>query len=200
MKKLTTILLFTVSYMASAQFDFGVKIGLNSTKLNMDDINNPNQVIESLQAGDMRYGFQGGLFSAINFLTYQVRIEGYFSSINVEYKGNQSNNQPINQKVTVNRLDFPVLFGLKFGPVRANLGPVISYNFSSTNDVLENGLRNGTFGGQVGVGVDFWKMMAEVRYEMGLSRFADQVTVGGQTIPADSRVSLWTFSVGYKLF
>ncbi|MCX8149421.1 outer membrane beta-barrel protein [Thermaurantimonas aggregans] len=200
MKKIATILFITLGYVSTAQFDFGVKLGLNSTRLNMDDVNNPNNVIESLQAGDMRYGFQGGLFSAINFLSYQVRIEAYYSSVNVEYRARQSNNQTTNSRVTVNRFDFPVLFGLKFGPVRANLGPVLSYNVSSTNDVLENGLRNGTVGGQVGLGVDFWKMMAEVRYEMGLSRFANQVNVSGQNIPTDSRVSLWTFSVGYKFF
>ena len=199
MKKILSILLIGFAFQASAQFDFGVKLGLNTSRLQMDDIQNPNQVVQSLQSGDGRFGFQGGLFSAINFLTYQVRIEGYYSSVNVEYKG-KKNNQPFTEKVTINRLDFPILFGLKFGPVRANFGPVMSYNISSTNDVLENGLKNGTLGGQIGLGVDFLKFFMETRYEFGLSRFSDQVMIDGQSIPSDSRVSLISLAVGYKIF
>ncbi|MFN3951617.1 MAG: porin family protein [Thermaurantimonas sp.] len=199
MKKIVAILLIGSALPVVAQFDFGVKLGLNTSRLLMDDIQNPNQVVQSLQSGDQRFGFQGGLFSAINFLTYQVRIEGYYSSINVEYKGTK-NNQPFTEKVTLNRLDFPILFGMKFGPVRANLGPVLSYNISSTSDVIENGLRNGTVGGQVGLGVDILKFFVETRYEFGLSRFSDQVTIDGQAIPFDSRVSLISLAVGYKFF
>ena len=199
MKNFMSLFLIAGALQASAQFDFGVKLGINSTRLNMDDVNNPNQIVQSIQSGDQQYGFQGGLFSAINFLTFQVRIEGYYSSVNAEYKG-MKNNQPFTEKVTLHRLDFPVLFGLKFGPVRANLGPVLSYNISSTNDVIENGLRNGTVGGQIGLGVDILKFFVETRYEFGLSHISDQVTIDGQSIPLDSRVSLISLSVGYKLF
>lgn len=199
MKKTISILLTGCALQAAAQFDFGVKMGINTSRLLMDDIQNPNQIVQSLQSGDGRFGFQGGLFSAINFLTYQVRIEGYYSSVNVEYKGTK-NNQPFTENVTLNRFDFPILFGLKFGPVRANFGPVMSYNISSTNDVLENGLKNGTLGGQIGLGIDFLKFFMETRYEFGLSRFSDQVTIDGQSIPLDSRVSLISLAVGYKLF
>lgn len=199
MKKIIAILLIGSALPVTAQFDFGVKLGLNTSRLLMDDIQNPNQVVQSLQSGDQRFGFQGGLFSAINFLTYQVRIEGYYSSVNVEYKGTK-NNQPFTETVTLNRLDFPILFGLKFEPVRANFGPVMSYNVSTTNSVLENGLKNGTLGGQIGLGIDFLKFFMETRYEFGLSRFSDQVTIDGQSIPFDSRVSLISLAVGYKFF
>lgn len=200
MKSLSMAIMLLSGLAASAQFDFGLKAGLNNTKLNMDDINNPGQIVESLQAGEPKYGFHFGVFSAVNFLTYQVRAEAYYSLINVEYTGRNANNEPISETVAVSRLDFPVLFGLRFGPLRANLGPVISYNFSTTNDVLENGLKDATAGGQVGLGLDFWKLMVEARYEFGLSRFANQVKVEGQSIPADSRASLWMISIGYKLF
>lgn len=200
MKNLLFAVLLFSGLAATAQFDLGFKAGLNNTRLNMDDINNPGQIVESLQAGESKYGFHFGVFSAINFLTYQVRAEAYYSLINVEYSGRNANNEPISESVAVSRLDFPVLFGLKLGPARANIGPVLSYNFSSTNDVLDNGLKDGSVGGQIGIGLDFWKLMVEARYEFGLSRFANQVKVEGQSISTDSRASLWMISLGYKLF
>ena len=71
-----------------------------------------------------------------------------------------------------NRLDVPLMLGIKLGPARLMAGPVGSVVISSPGDIFsdaENLYKRATFGGQAGIGLDIAKKLTlDVRYEFGL--------------------------------
>jgi len=107
----------------------------------------------------------------------------------------------MNQRFT--KLDVPVIIGKKIGPLRLGLGPVASVilnkpsdavNFSSTS--VQSKFHNATFGYQLDLGLDIWKLAFDLKYEGNLSTLGNGVVIGGNTYSFDSRNRQWIFGVG----
>ncbi|MCK4989930.1 MAG: hypothetical protein KAS29_05570, partial [Bacteroidales bacterium] len=105
--------------------------------------------------------------------------------------------------VKFNRIDVPLLVGVKLGPARLNVGPVGSFVISETTDLTE--LEPDfelfssamTWGFQAGLGLDISKISLDVRYEGSLSALGESFSVGGNDFPLDARPSQWIISLGY---
>jgi hypothetical protein len=102
-----------------------------------------------------------------------------------------------------NRLEIPVLVGVRLGPVRLNAGPSATVPIGSPDNLIndpnfENMYRGTTFGYQAGVGVDIFNTITlDLRYGGSLSEeFGDAVNIGNQTFNLDSRQPQFIISVG----
>jgi hypothetical protein len=190
MKKLilSAALLFAVCISARAQFDLGVKAGVNFSTINTDNLKNSDVA-----------GYQAGLFARIGgpiYLQPEVYLSGtggHFESDDNSYSGD----------VHFTNLNVPLLVGARFGPGSLNFrimaGPVytsvlstsesISQNFSNAYDDFGH-YRNSTLGYQAGVGVDIGALTADLRYEGNLTDINPSY---GQ------RQNLWALSVGFKI-
>jgi opacity protein-like surface antigen len=194
MKQILTtaiILLLLVGYNAQAQiFTIGPKVGISSTTVKLKD-----QSAE-FSSGDAAYSYQIGAFARINLLGFYIQPEAYFNSVQGEYVSQGSlGDQTI--KLNQNKIDIPVLFGFKLGPLRLNAGPVASFNLSSEtdNDDFTNQYKDAIFAYQAGIGVDISNLTLDLRYE---GNFTDQGSLGS-TDNGKIRINQLMLSVGLKL-
>lgn len=207
MKK-SLLLLAGLSFflITDAQISFGVKGGVNSSSIKMDDVitvaqGSEEYSLEGLKSSSL--GFHAGLMSRISFFGAFIQPELYFSSTSGDVEVTDLINQEVNVKtMEFKKLDIPVLVGLKFGPARVNAGPVGSFMLDSKADLIETSgyeekLRGASIGYQAGVGLDILNTISlDVRYEGNLSKLGDGVTVGDNDFEFDSRNPQFIFSLG----
>lgn len=209
MKKIAiiSIAVLFLSVAANAQLlQFGAKAGINFSTLQMDDITGITEgsQVYDLVTGESVTGYQAGLMARVNIAMLFVQPEVYFNTTGgvVEQVVEGGANQLL--EVKFNRVDIPLLVGLKLGPARINAGPVGSAMISSTNELksisqdLETLTGGLTWGFQAGVGVDLFKKLAiDLRYEGALSQYGDSFTVGGSDYALDARPTQVIFTLGY---
>ncbi len=206
MKKL--VVLLTISLLtipAFSQLDWGIKAGLSTTSISMDDAVEIGTTYNVQALKDASYGFHAGAFVRVSLLGIYIQPELLFSSATNTYNVTTiatSTTELVEQKF--NKLDIPVMLGVKLGPIRINAGPAASVLINSPKQLIddtdyESLYKSMTFGYQAGIGVDLLKMITlDVRYEGSLNRFGDEITAGSQTFNLDSRANAFLFSVGLK--
>jgi len=198
MKKiiLLTFTILTMGMAAIAQlpsFDFGIKAGLNVSKLKSD-----------VTAEENRTGYQAGVFARFGGAGLYFQPELYLGSKGSTYP-TAAQVYSGDEKINFTTLDLPLLIGTKVGPgafnVRFMAGPVVSFLLdneepvsSASQDVKDfRSYKDQAFGLQAGVGVDVSKLTFDVRYEAGISNI-------NKTDKYDQKTNLWHLSLGYKIF
>jgi hypothetical protein len=209
MKKIAilSIAVLFVSVSANAQlFQYGLKGGINFSSISMDEITGitDGAQVYDLATGETVRGYQVGLMTRFNIAMAFVQPELYFNTTGgaVEQVVQGGVNEMLN--VQFNRLDIPLLAGIKFGPARINVGPVGSVMISSVNELteisqdLETLSGSFTWGFQAGIGLDIFKKLAvDARYEGSLSKYGDSFTVGGLEHSFDARPTQWIIALGW---
>lgn len=213
MKKITfliAICLFTAGIANAQFFSYGIKGGLNYSKLKFDNINNINGQAGAeynLLQDESFQSFHFGVMTRLKVFNAYVQPELYFSTsggkvLIEEYQGGTLTSEEIKQ-VKFSKIDLPVMLGFKIGPLRINAGPVASVVLSENNEIgevipdLESLSRTATIGYQAGLGVDVLKFLTlDYRYEGGLSKYGEKLSVGGTDYPFDSRASMHLLSLG----
>ena len=197
-KILFALLLVLGASQAFSQTGIGVKAGLTSTKLDFEN--------KDFVPSDAQTGYHVGIFGTFGGEAFFVQPEllftqtkGKFAYVPNSVSGGDS---PENYKAEFNRLDIPVMFGLRlFKIVRVMAGPIASININSK---LENSVEtvddadfsNATFGYQTGLGIDVGNLSIDGRYEGGLSKVTDNI--GSNS--TDNRLNQWVLSVGFRIF
>jgi len=177
-------LLVTAGISAKAQFSLGVKAGVNYSTIEADNVGNSSVA-----------GYQVGAFARFGGAFY-LQPELYVSSTG----GNFNSSDYANVKFT--NLDLPVLLGARFGPRNLNFrvmaGPVFTEILNTNEGLFTTDLpsafrnyKSATISGQVGAGIDFGPITADLRYQAGLRHVND---TGNQ------KQNLWALSVGFKIF
>lgn len=210
MKKIAfiTIAVLFLSVTANGQLlQFGVKGGINFSTLQMEDItikDTDGNDLYDLVTGESVTGYQAGVMARVNVAMFFVQPELYFNTTGglVQQVVQGGENKQLNVKF--NRVDIPLLVGLKLGPARINAGPVGSAMISSVNELkgisqdLESLTGGLTWGFQAGVGADLFKKLAiDLRYEGALSQYGDSFTVNGSDYALDARPTQVIFTLGY---
>ncbi len=168
-------------------------------------------------------GYHFGAFARIKIAMLFLQPELIFSqtnaSINLSPDGfdlTETANEVKSTTSTIkyNNFDIPVLVGIKLGPAHFCIGPVATFKLSSSIDdetakLLETlereedisvftATKNATFGAQVGAGLTIAKKVTiDVRYEFGLSKLGDSVTIGDQSFKTDQRQNQFIASIGW---
>ena len=208
-----TLLILPFGLISNAQIKFGIKAGVTSTSIKVDDtfnnISNANFDELAVQGKNSKLGFQGGIFSRITILKLYIQPELLFTSTSGEVEVTQFLNgvevESAIREQKFRQIDFPIMIGYKFGPARFQFGPVGTIMLSSDpaldmfNDIQVKEEFNGaTWGYQVGVGLDILKKLTiDLKYEGSLSKLGDGVNIGGQVQDFDSRNSKIIFSLGW---
>lgn len=201
MKKLLFVFLVTLFAIPGfSQIKFGIKAGAATTTVPVyKNLSTTGTAIEALSNSSV--GFLAGIFLRINLSIIYLQPEALYATNTYEYKVGSN---PASVKQTFNRLDVPLLIGLKLGPIRINAGPIGSVQIGTPKAVIDglnvSELTNSTtFGYQAGVGFDMLKKITvDIRYEGNLNeKFGDAVTVGTNTYALDSRQPSLSLSVGF---
>ena len=211
MKKLFAFILIVIlSLPAFSQIKFGLKAGVSTTSLSMPSITtitsgSTTYTVDGLTSA--KYGFHGGAFVRLTLFGVYIQPELLFSTRTNEYTVSNVTNQasPVSYvaKQTFNKLDIPVMVGLKLGPLRLNAGPSGSLLINSpkslfTDPDYKNNYNRMTFGYQAGVGFDLLGLLTfDVRYEGSLKKYQNQIqNLTGTKYNLDDRPNAFLFSVG----
>lgn len=165
MKKLTIIILlavFALTGEAQELFNFGLKAGINTSKISTNTSDYKAQAINN-------YLF--GAFVRVNMGPIYLQPEAYYNSKGGEI--NTTDNTSTVNSFNLNTIDVPVLVGLKIinqQPVnlRIMLGPVFSVATKKSVEgsiFKKENIENNFFGWQYGAGVDFLFLTLDVRME-----------------------------------
>ncbi|MBI9053029.1 MAG: PorT family protein [Bacteroidales bacterium] len=215
MKRLIILLAFILplSFASNAQIKFGVKGGLTSTSIKTDDLIDAagsdagfDQLV--IKGKNSKVGFQAGIFSRITIAKIYIQPELLFTSTSGEVEvttitGDNSVSEIREQKFR--QIDFPIMLGYKAGPLRLQAGPVGTIMLSTDpaldmfDDVnVKEEFNGATWGYQVGIGFDILKKVTiDIKYEGNLSKLADGVKIGDDTLDFDSRNSQFVASLGF---
>jgi hypothetical protein len=208
MKKLLIILLGALIMLpAFSQLKFGIKAGLSTTSISMDQaVSLTGQAgtytVKALESA--HYGFHGGIFMRLSLLGLYIQPEALFATAENSYsitKPGAIKPEEVVQKL--NKLDIPVLLGFKLGPVRLNAGPAATIAIGSpraliTDPSLTDLYSKTSFGYQAGVGFDLFKLLTfDVRYEGSLKKYQNQIeNLTHSKVNLDNRPNSFLFSVG----
>jgi hypothetical protein len=208
MKKLLVLLLAVfIALPAMSQLNFGIKAGLNTTSVTMEDLKtitsgSTTYTVEKLKGAN--YGIHAGVFLRLNVSKLYIQPEVLFSTRTNEYtvdNGSTAIDSLVKQKF--NKLDIPVMIGLKFGPLRINGGPSASLLINSPSDLIKDPdfktmYANMSFGYQAGIGLDLLKKITiDLRYEGSLKKFQNEIENAlGTSVALDDRPNAFLLSVG----
>jgi len=210
MKKLVLIVLSVFIVLpAFSQAKFGIKAGLSTTSIKMDDLKTltsgeTEYVIDALAGAN--YGFHVGFFARFGLAGLYVQPELLFTSRTDEYSATDLDNpaEAIIKKQQFNQLELPVMLGFKLGPVRIHGGPSARLLINSPEDLiddpnLETVYNSLTFGYQAGLGIDLIKRITiDLRYEGSLQKYQTEIqSVTGENMTLDDRPNAFLLSVGF---
>lgn len=171
-------------------FQLGLKAGTNLSKLST----------ENTFSSDNRAGYYAGLWTRIGAAGIHLQPELYLSGKNTTLKDATGQEN----KIKFTSMDVPVLVGTKLGAagvgLRLNTGPVISFILDeeqslgdAAGSAFQGNFKGQNFAWQFGAGVDIGNLGLDLRYETGLSKI-------GKDGYDDTKLSLFTFGLAYKLF
>lgn len=193
-KKGSILLVFLafLSLHAHAQlFTLGPKFGVSQGDV---------RVTNGFKGEDSKIGYHVGAFARINLPIIYLQPELLYTNT-----GGSFSNNTFDYDVKFNRLDVPMLIGLKLGPlVSLQVGPVATYllngELTSTDGNTKSNLvppkEDFTFGYQAGLALDIGNILLGLKYEGALS---NSINVH-PSVATDQRQNQLIFSMGFQLF
>lgn len=204
---LTTILLSLSLVSGYSQFEFGVKAGISSFDLASEGIviRNEDKIYE-LNFANAEYGVHFGIYSRVSFLGLYVEPAILFNSNTVNYDLQEVSEDGAFSTLrseTYRNVDIPFLIGTKIGFLRLQTGPVAHFYLDSTSDLFSiNGykqnFKSATYGAQIGVGLDIWRVRFDINYELNTNKFGDHIQVGDDQLTFDDGAERVVMSMGLK--
>ncbi|MCB0685023.1 MAG: PorT family protein [Saprospiraceae bacterium] len=186
---LLTVLTVLCLNLASGQIRFGVKGGISTYDLGVNDALTITQGGNDflLDVQDAKYGYHAGLVLQIKLASFVIQPELLFNSNSVDYSFDLAASPTAGSVYTerYQNLDLPLMFGLKAGPMRLMAGPVGHYFLKSTSELFQfesyqQKFSDLTYGWQGGIGVDLLNVMVDIRYEGNFTKFGDHIIFSGQ--------------------
>lgn len=188
----TSILFLLFAVTCFSQIDYGVRLGLNFNPKSSVNVSNIPSVESSYENSA---GFNAGFFlkSKLPFIGFFIQPELLYN-----YKKIPLNLDNTNADITQQSLHVPILFGQKILLFNWYLGPVLFVNLSSKSNFnnmdLSNDYKRINASGLIGVGVEVWKFMVDVRCQLGFSKFKS--TIGNFNV--DQSDNFLNLSIAYK--
>ena len=189
-----TLIAFLSTSLLQAQFEFGVKAGLNYDSLG--DVNYTDISATQLSAGS-KTGFHVGVYGKLDLLLFYLRPELQFTKINSGFQ---------NTDIGLSKIEAPILLGYKaLGPLSVFAGPSFQYildeNIEGTT--LTDIEENFTVGLQIGTRLSLGRFGLGIRYERGFTD-NDILILGMNGVPIDgitidARPNQFIVSASYEL-
>ncbi|MDA9111413.1 PorT family protein [Flavicella sp.] len=163
------LLVFACQF-ATAQVNYGIKGGLN---FNASELSVGSENLDS----DDSSGYHAGVWMRfkVPVVGIYVRPEVIYTSLSTEYSLPMDLGKTA--KFNLNRIDVPVLLGMKFiGVGNFFIGPSFQYVLDSDFSVAgidlekDDAKEDINVGFQIGLGIEFWKLGIDVRYESAFSK------------------------------
>lgn len=204
---LAVLLIFTTTAVTSAQFlRLGPKVGISSSKVQVDERFSYEGDQVSYETGDAVLGFHIGMFGRVSIASFSIQPELLFTSAGGKIVVTEEGETSDMRELKYNKVDFPIMVAKSFGKnFRIQVGPSFSFLLSDDarnvdlRDELSQNYKDATVGYQAGIGLDLGDLSIDLKYEGNLSKFGNSVTFGGESFNTDMRTSQFILSVGLNL-
>jgi len=195
---LLALCFFTIA--GFSQVKFGVKGGLN-----YNFAGNITEVVNAVGGGftdithgsNNKAGYHLGIWSRFKLVGFAIRPEIIYTELKTKYQLNS------NTKLKTKKLDIPILFDKKFGPIHLLAGPSFQYILTSefkTSEIGNVDFNKFTLGTQIGLGVQIGDVGVDVRWEKGFSNNLTALLIASSTkLSLDNRPNQIIFSMSYNL-
>ena len=205
MKRLIVLLTLMMPLALSAQIDLGLQAGPAFTKITFDSDSDDLSDAESTH----KAGFQGGAFLRVNIKKLYLSPAVYYTLRQSEASAELGGSSIDIWETTTHSLDVPLQVGynivkVPFFKLRAQTGPVLSFNFASETEYAETltvqedpDFSTAALGWRIGAGVDVWKFTLDAGYEFGVTDVADAEFYGGND--TRNRANVIYALIGFKL-
>ena len=167
-KILTSIVFLCASLFLQAQFEFGVKAGLNYDslgELKLESIKN------TANSDGSEIGYHVGFYGNLNLVVFYIRSEIQFTKINSSIK---------NLNIGLSKLEIPILLGYKIlGPLSVFIGPSFQYILEEeVKGISLTKIKNHlTVGAQIGTRLSLGRFGVGIRLERGFTN-NDLILIG----------------------
>jgi len=196
-----------VSYSYGQFFSLGPRVGASMSTLQIDErLTIDNEEVDYNSDG-ARLGFHIGAYSRIMIANVFIQPELLFTSAGGTIVFNSDTKGKDIQHLTYNKMDLPVLAGIRFGDVfKVQAGPVFSLILSDDAREIQafeqakQNFRRSTVGYQAGIGFDLSKLSLDFKYEGSLSKLGDSVQIGDESFNTDLRSSIFMVVLGFNIF
>lgn len=201
---------FAISLFAqnNKKFKFGVRGGVSTTEISADALFVTNtEDMDRLQIGiqEANYGYHFGFFAQARAGSFFIQPEVLFNSNTVDFKVvdltiNEAVPEILNEKYQY--LDIPIMVGFKFfNTLRLQGGPVGHVYLNNASELVniegyEDKFEQFTYGYQAGVGLDFWKLVIDVKYEGNFNNFGNHINIDGRSYEFNQTPTRLVASVG----
>jgi len=204
------VVLFACLQIGSAQkneFKFGLRAGLSTTEINADEITISQQGAQDLGLAiqDANYGIHAGLFAKIPLGMFFLQPEVLFNSNSVDFRVDEVNANDVQQvfEEKYQNLDIPVIFGVKLGPLRPQIG-LVGHVFLNSSEGLKEAFTtyrpefdDFTFGWQGGLGLELGRVLIDLKYEGNFNDFGNHIIIGDTQYNFDESPSRFIATVGF---
>ena len=190
--KTLTFLALLSTPLLQAQFEFGVKGGLNYDSLGDVDY----AVISPNLSARSKTGYHIGAYGKIDLLLFYLQPEIQFTKINSGF---------LDKNIGLSKIEAPILLGYKIlGPLSVFAGPSFQYilNEDLEGTTLTDIEENFTVGLQIGTRISFGRFGLGVRYERGFTNNDVRILgVNGVDVEGriDARPNQFIVSASYEL-
>ncbi|MCL6261191.1 PorT family protein [Aquiflexum sp. TKW24L] len=190
---LISAIILSFSVMAQ-DFSIGPKAGISTANIKVNG--------DGFESGDSEFGYHLGLFVRMGGSSIFMQPEILFTSTGGSVIKTDNNGVQTDFNANFNRLDIPIMFGLKFlNFFRVQAGPIASvlvdYQIEDALKVpVEVDYKTSSFGYQAGLGMDLGNLIFDLKYESSLSKMSKS-SVAFQT---DQRQNQIILSAGFRLF
>ena len=210
MKKLSLFFIaffvITAAYSQDQFLRLGPKVGISSTDISIGDGLQDEEYL--LESGDAKVGFHVGAFARLSIAGFFVQPEALFTSAGGKIRIDDVNGGELIRDYRLNKIDVPVMIGKKFANlIRLQVGPTFSLllndnadeDISGAVDEVNENWKNALIGYQLGIGLDIGNLILDLKYEGNLSKFGDQISIGGEAFETDMRNNQFILSLGFNL-
>ena len=192
--KTLTFLALLSTTLLQAQFEFGVKGGLNYDSLG--DLDYTDISAPSIPSAGSKTGYHIGAYGKIDLLLFYLRPEIQFTKINSGFA---------DKNIGLSKIEAPILLGYKIlGPLSVFAGPSFQYilNEDVEGTTLTDIEEKFTVGLQIGTRISFGRFGLGVRYERGFTDNDVRILgVNGVDVESriDTRPNQFIISASYEL-
>jgi hypothetical protein len=209
----TTLLLlcFLASYFSGeAQVDFAIKAGIAPLKVMGTAplvVNRHDPTADFLFNGTkVEYSPSLGVAMKYNTKHFFFEAEAIYNSIRrsyeMQYIENNLRAESMHQmKETCKAIDFPLSAGVKLGVVEVRSGFSLRYEFAQSSTLsqmqgFKSKIDNTVFGWHSGLGLNFGRISAELRYHQDFANYGQGIFVNDQELLLKNAPARFQFMVG----
>lgn len=186
---------------AFSQIKFGIRGGINSSNMKIKDFTGDDY---KLEYNTGQFGYHFGVMGQVKILSAFIQPELLFTVAKYDVKlTNTATSESEAGTQKFNKLDVPVMAGVKLGVFKLQAGPVATVMINSKSDVLDDHddfkqkFKTATIGYQAGIGLELSSLLLDLKYEGNLSKFGDGINVGNNSFEFDQRMSQIILSLGF---